>query len=69
MALSPSEMHDAILKNLPEKTGKNINEWIEVVRGINELSDKEMLNKLKIDYKLGHFQAQTIIKCFKLKNS
>lgn len=68
MALSPSEMHDAILKNLPEKTGKDIKEWIEIVREFNDSSDKEILNRLKNDYKIGHFQAQTIIKCFKLKN-
>jgi hypothetical protein len=31
MALSPSEMHDAIIKNLPEKTGKSISQWLEIV--------------------------------------
>lgn len=69
MALSPSEMHDAILKNLPEKTGKTVNEWIEIVHAMHRVSDKELLNQLKVDYKLGHFQAQTIIKCYKLTKS
>jgi hypothetical protein len=67
MALSPSEMHDAIIKNLPEKTGKNINQWLEIVYELKGFSNKEILNKLKVEYKIGHFQAQTILKCFNLK--
>jgi hypothetical protein len=67
MALSPSEMHDAIIKNLPEKTGKNINQWLEIVNELKGFSNKEILNKLKVEYKIGHFQAQTILKCFNLK--
>lgn len=65
MALSPFEMYDAIIKNLPEKTGKNINEWIEIAKSIKAINDKELLNVLKSEYQLGHFQAQTIIKCIK----
>lgn len=65
MALSPSEMHDAIIKNLREKTGKNINEWIEIAKSIKAINDKGLLNILKSEYRLGHFQAQTIIKCTK----
>ena len=65
MALSPLEMHNAIIKNLPGKTGKNINEWVEVAKSIKATNDKDLLNVLKSKYQLGHFQAQTIIKCVK----
>ncbi len=68
MALSPSEMHDAIIKNLPEKTGKSISQWLEIVNELKGFTNKEILNKLKVEYKIGHFQAQTILKCLNLKN-
>lgn len=68
MALSPSEMHDAIIKNLPEKTGKSISQWLEIVNELKGFTNKEILNKLKVEYKIGHFQAQAILKCLNLKN-
>jgi len=64
MGLSPSEMEQAIVKNLPEKTGKSLEEWFKVLVG-EKLSDKkEMKACLKEKYKVGHFQAQTIVKYF-----
>ena len=65
MGLSPSEMQDAIIKNLPSKTGKTLGEWLVVVRTIKASSDKEFMTKLKTDFGLGHFQAQIILKLFK----
>ena len=64
MGLSPKEMENAIVKNLPEKTGKTINEWLKVLFEENLPNEKEMKTCLKEKYKVGHFQAQTIVKYF-----
>ena len=64
MGLSPKEMEDAIIKNLQDKTGKSINEWLKVLSEENLSNKKEMKLCLKEKYKIGHFQAQTIVKLF-----
>lgn len=64
MALSPKEMESAIVKNLPEKTGKSLNDWLAVLLEENLSDTKEMKACLKEKYKVGHFQAQTIVKFF-----
>jgi hypothetical protein len=64
MGLSPKEMENAIVKNLPEKTGKSMDEWIRVLLEENNPSKNEMKECLKEKYKVGHFQAQTIVKFF-----
>ena len=64
MGLSPKEMENAIVKNLPEKTGKTIDEWLKVLFEENLPDKKEMKTCLKEKYKVGHFQAQTIVKYF-----
>ncbi len=64
MSLSPKEMEDAIIKNLPKKTGKSMDEWLSVLLKENLSNKKEMKSCLKEKYKIGHFQAQTIMKLF-----
>jgi len=62
MALSPAEMQEAIIKNLPKKTGKSLEEWIEIARDFKLTKNSEITKKLKADYGLGHVQAQTIVR-------
>ena len=64
MGLSPKEMENAIVKNLPEKTEKSIDQWLKLLLNENLSSKKEMNACLKEKYKVGHFQAQTIVKMF-----
>lgn len=64
MGLSPKEMENAIVKNLPEKTGKSLEEWQKILVKENLSDTKEMKTCLKEKYNLGHFQAQTIVKSF-----
>ena len=64
MGLSPKEMENAIIKNLPGKTGKSMDEWLKVLLEENLPSKKEMKACLKEKYKIGYFQAQTIVKFF-----
>ena len=67
MGLSPSEMQEAIIKNLPQKTGKSLEDWLVVVSKIKVNTSKELLERLKSEFNLGHFQAQIIIKHFENK--
>lgn len=62
MPLSPADMELAMIRNLKEKTGKNLEEWIALVMDYADLSDKELLPILKDTHDLGHFQAKMIIK-------
>ena len=64
MGLSPKEMEDAIIKNLQDKTGKSLNEWLKVLSEENLSNKKEIKLYLNEKYNLGHFQAQTIVKLF-----
>ena len=68
MGLSPKEMEDAIIKNLRDRTGKSLNEWLKVLSEENLSNKKEMKSCLKEKYNLGHFQAQTIVKLFQEKS-
>jgi hypothetical protein len=60
--MTPEEMQKAIIKNLPKKTGKSLEEWLEIAKAIDSTSQKERFQKLKTEYGLGHFQAVTIVK-------
>jgi hypothetical protein len=64
MPTSPAEMMAAIILNLPEKTGKDIEEWKTIVRAdkVAQLaSRKDKIAYLQRKYGLGHGQAQTIL--------
>jgi predicted transport protein len=60
MALGPKEMGEAIIRNLKTKTGKTLEEWIDVVQQAQLSEKKAVLQFLKTEHKLGHFQAQKI---------
>ena len=64
MALSPKEMEQAIIKNLPEKTGKSLEQWVQVLAEAGISHKKEQIALLKQTHGVGHFQAQTIIKAY-----
>ncbi len=61
MALSAAQMQEAVIKNLPAKTGKSLDEWIRIAHDFNLSKNSDILKKLKLDYGLGHVQAQTIV--------
>ncbi|MDO7609552.1 MAG: DUF4287 domain-containing protein [Crocinitomicaceae bacterium] len=64
MGSSPKQMEHAIVKNLPEKTGKSLEEWFKVLDGEKQSNKKEMKACLKEKYKVGHFKAQIIVNYF-----
>lgn len=61
MALSAAQMQEAVIKNLPEKTGKSLEEWIGIAHSFHFSKNIDILKKLKTDYGLGHVQAQTVV--------
>lgn len=61
MALSAAEMQNAVIKNLPAKTGKAIDEWITLAQSFRIEKNADIIKKLKTAYGLGHVQAQTIV--------
>lgn len=65
MALSPAEMGAAILRNLKNKTGKNIVQWLELIKETKLKDKKEIITYLKTEHSIGHFQAQKIYEEFK----
>ncbi len=65
MGLTPEEMYQSIVQNLPKKTGKSIEEWAEIAKSLCADTDKELHTRLKSEFQLGHFQAQSIIKYLK----
>lgn len=64
MALGPKQMGDAIIRNLKEKTGKTLQEWMTFVKAENLADKKEIITFLKTKNGLGHFQAQKIYEHF-----
>lgn len=54
-------MQEAVIKNLPEKTGKSLEEWMGIAKDFRLVKSNDILKKLKTEYGLGHVQAQTIV--------
>lgn len=61
MALSPAEMNEAIVRNLEAKTGRGLEEWLEVVGQHSvEMAPAGIAAWLKQEHGLGHVTAQVI---------
>jgi hypothetical protein len=60
MGKSPKEMQEAIIRNLPEKTGKSLGEWADITRENGPPAKKERIQWLKSEHGLGHVTAQII---------
>lgn len=65
MALGPKEMGEAIIRNLKEKTGKTMEEWGSLVKRNNLSEKKEVIEFLKKENGLGHFQAHKVFENLK----
>ena len=60
--MKPEEMEKKMLKNMVEKTGKNIEDWIKIVHAKNFKKNSEIVNFLKKEHSIGHFYAHLITK-------
>ncbi len=57
-------MENAIIRNLPSKTGKSLEEWIRLLSGSGLTEKRDMKQYLKDEHGVGHFQSQTIVKLY-----
>ena len=50
----------AMIKNMIDKTGKSIEEWIDIVNKKGFAKNKDIIKFLKEEYSVGHFYAHLI---------
>ena len=60
--MDPKSMEKAMLKNMIEKTGKTIEEWIDIVNEKNFVDNKDIVRFLKEEHAVGHFYTHLISK-------
>jgi len=60
--MKPEEMENAMIKNMVEKTGNNLNHWIKLVHTKNFNNNVEIVTFLKSEHSIGHFYAHLIAK-------
>ena len=53
-------MEKAMLRNMFDKTGKDIDEWISIVKTTNFMNHNEIVNYLKSEFSLTHGYANLI---------
>ncbi len=53
MALSPTGMGEAVIRNLQSRTGKNLEQWVRVAKKSRLTDPKELRRWLKADHGLG----------------
>ncbi len=61
MPKSPAAMWNAIIRNLPQKTGRTLEEWVLVLNDCPHAQRRERIAWLQAQYRLGHGQAQVIV--------
>ena len=60
MAKSPEEMAQAMIDNLPDKTGKSLDQWMPVVAASGAAKHGEIVKFLKGDHGVSHGYANLI---------
>ena len=58
--MDPKSMEKAMLKNMIDKTGKSIEEWIKIVKEKDFLKHGEIVKFLKEQYSVTHGYANLI---------
>jgi hypothetical protein len=61
MPSSPREMMEAVVANLPAKTGKSLEQWVAIIKKSGPSGTKERVQWLKDTHKLGHITAQIVV--------
>lgn len=57
---TPEEMQASMIANLPEKTGRSLEEWVELVRGSGHEKHGQMVKFLKDEHGLSHGYANLV---------
>ena len=58
--MNPEEMEKSMLNNMNDKTGKSLEEWIDIVHKKRFIENKDIVKFLKEEYSVGHFYANLI---------
>ena len=58
--MDPLSIEKAMVRNMFEKTGRNIDDWVKLVKDKNFSKHSEIVNYLKLDYSLTHGYANLI---------
>ena len=60
MAKSPEEMAQSMIDNLPEKTGKSLEEWLNITRAAGLDKHGQIVKMLKTDHGMTHGYANLV---------
>jgi predicted transport protein len=60
MAKGPEEMAQAMIDNMPEKTGKGLTEWLEIVKKSSLAKHGEIVKHLKGEHGMTHGYANLV---------
>ncbi len=60
MGKSPEEMQASMITNLKEKTGKTLEQWVQVVEKAGAMKHGEIVKHLKAEHGVGHGYANLI---------
>ena len=60
MAKSPEDGMSSLIKNLEEKTGKSLTDWVSLARKTGLAKHKELVAHLKADHGLTHGYANQV---------
>lgn len=60
MAQSPEEMAASMIKNMPEKTGKSLEEWLKIAKASGLGKHGQVLKMLKTDHGMTHGFANLV---------
>lgn len=64
MAKTPGEFEQEFIHSAQEKTGKNLEEWMNVIKPTGYSKQMEILNWLKTEHGLNHMQAGFLANIF-----
>ena len=60
MPTAHEKKRQGMIRNLPETTGKSLEQWLRIARRAPVAHDTELAAWLKKEHGLGHFQARLV---------
>lgn len=64
MAKTPAEFEQEFIRSAEQKTGRTLEQWLELVKGSGFSKQMEILNWLKNEHRLNHMQAGFVASIF-----
>lgn len=61
MALNPREMGEAIIRNLPAKTGRSLEQWLTLLDADGPSTPRDRVDWLEREHGLGRITAQAVV--------